>query len=276
MIELPEAAVLARQLTETVRGKTVERIVAAQSPHRFAWFTGDPAGYDALLRGKTVGDARSYGGLVELEAEDRVLVFGDGVSLRFHTDSSSLPKKHQLLMEFTDGAFVTASVQMYGGMWCEGRDEWNNPYHATAKSKPSPLSDAFDAAYFATIVHAPSVQKLSTKALLATEQRIPGLGNGVLQDILFCARIHPRTKVQDLDEQDMKRLFESIPATLRAMLEGGGRDTDRDLFGAYGGYETKLSKKTVGTPCGVCGSQIVKQAYLGGSVYFCPTCQPAK
>jgi hypothetical protein len=33
------------------------------------------------------------------------------------------------------------------------------------------------------------VKKLSLKALLATEQRIPGLGNGVLQDILFKARM---------------------------------------------------------------------------------------
>lgn|GEM_PF-2077218 len=30
------------------------------------------------------------------------------------------------------------------------------------------------------------------KAFLATEQRIPGLGNGVLQDILWTARIHPK------------------------------------------------------------------------------------
>jgi formamidopyrimidine-DNA glycosylase len=276
MIELPEAVVLARQLTETVHGKVVERVVAGHSPHKFAWYSGDPATYDERLRGKALGTARSYGGLVELEAGEGLLVFADGVSLRFHTDASTLPKKHQLLLELTDGTFLTASVQMYGGMWCLSRDNRDNHFHAVARRKPSPLTDAFDSGYFATIVRDPGVIKLSAKALLATEQRIPGLGNGVLQDILFNARVHPRTKVRNLDDEDMRRLFRSIPATLRSMLEGGGRNTERDLFGAYGGYETKLSKKTVGTPCRVCGSAITKQAYLGGSVYFCPTCQRAR
>jgi len=26
--------------------------------------------------------------------------------------------------------------------------------------------------------------------------------------------------------------------------------------------------------CPVCGAAIVRQAYLGGNVYFCPVCQP--
>ena len=40
-------------------------------------------------------------------------------------------------------------------------------------------------------------------------------------------------------------------------------------------YRTVLCAKTAGTPCPACGTMIVKQAYLGGSVYYCPVCQPA-
>ena len=29
-------------------------------------------------------------------------------------------------------------------------------------------------------------------------------------------------------------------------------------------------------PCPVCGEPIVKEAYLGGAVYYCPGCQPLK
>lgn len=39
------------------------------------------------------------------------------------------------------------------------------------------------------------------------------------------------------------------------------------------GYKTKLSKNTVDKPCPVCGNIIKKEAYMGGSIYFCPTCQ---
>ena len=57
------------------------------------------------------------------------------------------------------------------------------------------------------------------------------------------------------------------------MVERGGRDTERDLFGKTGGYQTQMSKNTVGKPCLRCGETIVKEAYMGGSVYYCPHCQ---
>ena len=57
------------------------------------------------------------------------------------------------------------------------------------------------------------------------------------------------------------------------MTDKGGRDTERDLFGKRGGYKTKLSKNTLQNPCPNCGDTIKKEAYLGGAVYYCPTCQ---
>jgi formamidopyrimidine-DNA glycosylase len=55
MIELPEAAVIGRQVTETLAGKRTASAVANASPHKFAWYTGDPAEYDARLAGKVIG-----------------------------------------------------------------------------------------------------------------------------------------------------------------------------------------------------------------------------
>lgn len=74
-------------------------------------------------------------------------------------------------------------------------EELLNPYYLVAKEKPSPLSEQFDYPYFLNILSAPSAEKLSAKAVLATEQRIPGIGNGVLQDILYNAGLHPKRKV---------------------------------------------------------------------------------
>jgi formamidopyrimidine-DNA glycosylase len=53
----------------------------------------------------------------------------------------------------------------------------------------------------------------------------------------------------------------------------GGRDTEKDFFGHNGRYKTILSKNTVKNPCPNCGNKIVKEQYLGGAVYFCPSCQ---
>ena len=57
------------------------------------------------------------------------------------------------------------------------------------------------------------------------------------------------------------------------MIENGGRDTEKDLFGNAGGYTTKLSKNTAGKLCRNCGSIIKKESYMGGSIYYCNKCQ---
>jgi formamidopyrimidine-DNA glycosylase len=273
MIELPEAVSLARQLTKTVKGKKIRSAVAGYSPHKFAWYHQDPKDYDGRLRGKIAGEAASYGGQVELQAGDARLLFSDGVNLRFHDKGEKRPVKHQLLIEFEDGTAISGSVQMYGGLSCFIEGEYDNKYYKTAQEKPSPLSKGFDEAYFNKLISDPDVQKLSAKALLATEQRIPGLGNGVLQDILFNAGINPKRKTAELNNQERMKLFRSVKNTLKEMADGGGRDTEKDIYGNPGGYQTKLSSLTLDQPCPVCGGIITKHAYMGGSVYFCGGCQ---
>jgi len=90
--------------------------------------------------------------------------------------------------------------------------------------------------------------KLSAKAFLATDQRIPGLGNGVLQDILWTARIHPRRKMANLLPGAVGGMFGAVKSVLQEMVRQGGRDTEIDLFGCPGGYRTVLSKNTVANP----------------------------
>jgi formamidopyrimidine-DNA glycosylase len=271
VIELPEAAALAKQSSEAIGGKKIKNVIAVQSPHKWAWYCGDPQQYRSLLTGKVIGQALSYGGQVEITAGDVKLLFSDGVNLRYHNKGEQLPGRHQLLLEFDDGSTLVGSVQMYGGLWAFREGEFDNKYYLIAKKKPSPLSDDFDKTYFDSLFDEGAL-KLSLKAFLATEQRIPGLGNGVLQDILFNARMHPKKKAL-LSVADQQVLFDSIKRTLSEMTVKGGRDTEHDLWGRPGGYKTKLSKNSVEQPCSVCGTPIKKEAYLGGSIYYCGRCQ---
>ncbi len=273
MIELPEAACIAGQITSTVAGKKIASVTGGHTPHKLAWYYGDISRYPDLLVGKTVLKAEAHGGLVEIRAGGSNILFGDGFNMRSHKVGESRPQKHQLLLEFEDGTALSASVQMYGGVGAFAEGELDNPYYLVAKEKPSPLTDAFDMDHFQRIISAPNAQKGSLKALLATEQRIPGLGNGVLQDILLNSRMHPKKKVNTMDAEDIAILFQSVKGTLRQMTEQGGRDTEMDLFGRPGGYRTMLSKKTVNKPCPVCGTLIKKEAYMGGSIYCCEKCQ---
>jgi len=273
MLEIPESTTIARQLNETVRGRTIRRAVANASPHKFAFYHDDPANYDALLTGQTIAASCGLGAMVEIAAGDRRIVLGDGANLRYYSDPDLAPSKHQLLLALDDGSVLVATVQMYGAVLAFVDGKYHSKYHLVAKEKPQPLTAAFDRAYFDALA-APGSDKLSAKAFLATEQRIPGLGNGVLQDILFRAGIHPKRKLGTLAAPERYALFRAVKGVLADMTEQNGRDTEKDLFGRAGDYKTILSKNTVGQPCPVCGAAIQKAAYLGGTVYWCPGCQP--
>ncbi len=273
MLELPESQTLARQLRESILGKHIEKVQANATPHGFAFYNGDPAGYNDLLAGKTVNDVHAFGGQVEIAAHDARLVVNDGINMRLFPAGAKRPDKHQLFVELSDGAALVCTVQMYGGMQAFKADAYDNPYYHIAKAKPSPLNDSFDKTYFEKML-SETKGTLSAKAFLATEQRIPGLGNGVLQDILFRAHIHPKTKLSSLTQEQKTQLYAAVKETLREMTDKGGRDTEKDLYGRPGGYVCLLSKNTLDKPCPVCGGTLVRQAYLGGNIYFCPDCQP--
>ena len=271
MIELPEAVVIAQQITETLGGKRIAHAVANASPHKFAWYTGDPAEYNKKLSGKVIGKGYGIASFIEFEAGDMILSIS--APIHYHVEGENRPKKHQLLLEFTDGTAISSSAQMWGGFFCFPSGEKGGfPDADLARARPSPLVEDFNRPYFNTLFN-PDTPALSTKAFLATEQRIPGLGNGVLQDILWTARIHPKRKMSNLAERDIQNMFEAVKHVLAEMTAQGGRDTERDLFGHFGGYKTILSKNTVGTPCPACGTTIRKEPYLGGSIYYCAGCQ---
>lgn len=273
MLEIPEAHAVAAQITSTLKGRRIAQATAAHSPHKFAWYYGDPAEYAGRLVGREIGDAVPVGGMVEIAAQDTTLVFDDGTALRFHEPGAMRPAKHQLLIEFEDASAFSVSVQMYGGVWCFPAGPFESSYYQAGKNKPSPLTDEFTEAYFDTLVAEGRERSLSVKALLTTESRISGLGNGVLQDILHDARLHPRRKADTFSGEEQATLFHAVKRVLAEMVRQGGRDTERDLFGNPGGYRTRFSRNTVGQPCPECGETIRKESFQGGSVYFCPRCQ---
>ena len=292
MIELPEAQTLARQLDEAFTGKTVMHVQALQTPHGFAFFRGDPHGYAPMLDGLKVTGTAAHGGRPELRFEGGLrLCLNDGVNMRYLVPGGKRPAKHQFLMEFdTDGSegnvdgstgnvgcAMACTVQMYGffGLYATEAEIFDDFYYRVAIELPSPLSDAFDMAYFDSLrAAAEGGEKLSVKAFLATQQRIPGLGNGVLQDILWRAKLHPKRKLGTLSQAEWEGLFACVKSTLAEMTAKGGRNTEKDLYGQPGGYASVLSAKTLALPCPACGGVLARAAYLGGNVYFCANCQP--
>ncbi|HHX28537.1 MAG: endonuclease VIII [Bacillota bacterium] len=273
MIELPESHVLAEQINRTVAGKEILYVTANQSPHGCARYSGNPSEYSSKLRGKRVSGADVFCGFVRIAADDMCLLIS--APIKYHAPGEKLPEKHQLLVLFDDGSAISCTVRVWGAMFCyrQGEEAEGIPVGHHLNTEPSPLDDRFDYAYFRSLAASEDAKSLCAKAFLATEQRIVGMGNGVLQDILWNAHVHPKRRMDTLSEAEFRALFDSVKKTLADMVAQGGRDTERDLFGQSGGYKTVLKKTTAGSPCAECGSTIINETYLGGAIYYCPTCQ---
>lgn len=269
MLELPESYVIANQIKTDLLGKVISYIEVLQTPHKFAFFKGNREKYEEYLEGQEIVGAVSHGGLVEIDTEDSMIVFGDGAYPRYYGDKKKFPKKHQLAIYFDDETGIFVSIQMYGEIFIYPKGECKDGYYLSAITKPDPLSEEFTLDYFSSLFTREE-KKLTAKAFLATEQRVPGLGNGVLQDILWDAGIDPRHVVT---EEDLPVLYESTKKMLAQMVKDGARDTEKTLFGEKGGYVTQLSKNSLYQPCMKCGYEIQKANYMGGTVYFCEHCQ---
>ena len=92
MMELPEAATVARQLNAELRGQRVAGVHPGKTPHKFAFFSGDAAEYDGRMRGRTMTDARHMGGFVRLALGDGMML----VATLAYAVYSTLLKKWQL------------------------------------------------------------------------------------------------------------------------------------------------------------------------------------
>jgi formamidopyrimidine-DNA glycosylase len=68
-------------------------------------------------------------------------------------------------------------------------------------------------------------------------------------------------------------LHQAILDTVDEVTRLGGRHDETDLLGKPGSYERKMHSKAAGKPCPVCGTEVQKMQYLGGSCYVCPSCQ---
>lgn len=275
MIEYPEAVTIARQITERLNGKRIAAGVRGNAPHKFAFYSGTPEEYATILQGRQVGLAEPHGSLIKVNIDPGyVLVLGGGGErILYHASPATLPRKHQLMLQFEDDTSLTVSVQGWGfaQLWpCEQMAE---KLHGDQGKLP-PLSEAFTYDYFNGLFEQLEADdSRAIKYFVISKPGVLGVGNGYLQDILLRAKLHPRRRAAQITKPQRRALYKAIRSTIQLAVDAGGRDTEHDLFDETGHYWKLLDSRTVGMPCPTYGTLIEKISFLGGASYFCPSCQ---
>ena len=120
-------------------------------------------------------------------------------------------------------------------------------------------------------------QRLSIKATILDQTTIAGVGNIYADESLWLAKIHPATKVEQLSDDDLKRLLDGIKKSMKDSLAAGG-STARNYVkadGTRGDYLDKFAAvyNRADQPCLRCGHDIVKIRVAGRGTHYCPNCQ---
>ena len=284
MIETPEAIAFSKQINETLVGKRIIEAIRGYTPHKFAFPMADTKqvgaeysneDFNEILRGKTILKSWSNGNIILVQMDtDYLLSLGcGGEKIIYHENEKTIPKKHQLLLKFEDDTYLSVTISGWGEVRLLKTIELDKHTHI-GYERIDPYSKEFTFEVFNQLINdIPEKKTIRTKAFFITEPGFRGIGNGVIQDIFYLAKIHPKRKINTLSIEERKFLYKTFREELQKMAEQGGRDGEKDLFDNWGGYKRKLHSKIVGKPCIFCKEAIVKEQFGGGSIYYCPQCQ---
>jgi formamidopyrimidine-DNA glycosylase len=132
------------------------------------------------------------------------------------------------------------------------------------------LSAAFTPARLRELV---AGRRDQVRQFLLDKSALAAIGNAYADEILFAARIHPKTFCRHLKPDEVDALYSAIRGTLdHAIAEIAARGEPievevRDFLAVRGRAHQ---------PCPVCGT-VLRAVRVGkGDACFCPTCQPTE
>lgn len=116
------------------------------------------------------------------------------------------------------------------------------------------------------------------KAALLNQSFIAGVGNIYADELLFAARVHPRTDISRISSKRAaeihKRLLETLE--LAVAMRGSSISDYVDAAGTAGEFQQlhKVYGRT-GLPCLNCGTPIRRIVVAQRGTHYCPRCQRA-
>jgi formamidopyrimidine-DNA glycosylase len=132
------------------------------------------------------------------------------------------------------------------------------------------LSDAFTRRLFHDL--AKTHRRKQVRVFLNDHSVLSAIGNAYADEILFEARIHPKTLVGKLSPTELDRLYSAIPAVIRWGIQKV--EEAREPIHVKVREHLKVRNRK-GEACPRCGTTIRREGVRGFDVFFCPHCQPA-
>lgn len=137
---------------------------------------------------------------------------------------------------------------------------------------PSILSTGFSVPYLRKQLS--KHRSLPLKPALLHQETFPGVGNWMADEILWQARLHPRTKSGGLEERELRNLWRVTRQVCRRAIETIAAPSDRKDFGDPPRGFLFFVRWRPGGKCPRDGTSLRYETIGGRTTVWCPKCQP--
>lgn len=277
-VELPEALILAEQLTQTLLDKKIRLcdLQDYEKLQRVGFINKDLKDYDRLV-GCKVKSITHRGNVIRVQMNKKmnlVLCPDYGAKILYHKNEDTLPKKHHFKAEFTDGTYLTIRQTGMGLIYSATDQEVKDLYiiKRDFSDTPSPVGEhSFTFEKFSELL---DIKSQNIKAAIVGKTAVVvGLSNAAFQEIIYKAGIHPKRSTSALTDDEKHDVYDSMKQILNARICSGGKSNWFNLFGEPGRHTPVMGPNMKDKNCPECGAAIEKIAHGGGHAYFCPRCQ---
>jgi len=265
MPELPDVEIYKRYLDAHALRRTIVDVAVND-----VRILGDlPAdAFVVRLRGNRFEESRRHGKhlLVRLQRGGWLtLHFGMTGNLVYFRKGEDDPPYDRVRFDFEGSHLAYVNRRMLGRV---GLADDADAFIREEGLGPDALDPAFD---LEALTRAISGRRRDVKSVLIDQALIAGIGNIYADEILFQARLHPKTPATSLDAEQRAALFRQIKAVLETAIErGAGAEQFLERLPEH----YLLPHRDKGGRCPRCGSAIATLKSGGRTSYFCPRCQP--
>lgn len=187
-----------------------------------------------------------------------------------------LPNKFsRAVFEFDDGSNLYFNdVRRFGWIRYFMEGEWELE---SDKSGLEPLAKEFSLQAFENILHKKG--KTAIKQVVMDAKFLVGVGNIYADESLFAAGIAPQRVAGSLSDEEIKKLWQTIPKILKLSIKNRGTSFNDyvDAKGSRGNFVRLLKVYgRGGKPCLVCGEILQKTKIGGRGTVWCGRCQASK
>lgn len=185
-----------------------------------------------------------------------------------------LPNKHtHLIFQLDQGYLFYNDVRQFGYVLAFASLEALLKVENFASLGLEPLSVEFTYDNFRARLQ---TSKGTLKKVFLEQKVVVGLGNIYCDEVCFLSGIRPDRLVTSLREEEIQRLYQTIPSVLNEAISLGGSSVANYLLadGSRGNYARQHKVYRRGNlDCLVCSTKLQKTVLAGRTTVFCPKCQ---